>query len=108
MNLCPSTGMAVTSDWIHVTDHCMALLLIAEKGVPGQTYNIGGLAEVRNLEVVHQILSILGKPESLIRFVKDRPGHDWRYAMDIQKIVNKLGWSPAVTFEEGLEADCTP
>jgi dTDP-glucose 4,6-dehydratase len=90
-------------DWIHVADHCEALALVAEKGAPGQTYNIGGQAEVRNIEVVLQILGILGKPESLIRFVKDRPGHDWRYAMDIQKIENELGWTPSVTFEQALE-----
>jgi dTDP-glucose 4,6-dehydratase len=90
-------------DWIHVMDHCEALALVAEKGVPGQTYNIGGQAEVRNIEVVQGILRILDKPESLIRYVKDRPGHDWRYAMDIRKIENELGWSPCLTFEQGLE-----
>ena len=90
-------------DWIHVMDHCEALALVAEKGVSGQTYNIGGQAEVRNIEVVQEILRILGKPESLIRYVKDRPGHDWRYAMDIRKIENDLGWSPSFTFEQGLE-----
>jgi dTDP-glucose 4,6-dehydratase len=90
-------------DWIHVADHCEALALVAEKGVAGQVYNIGGQAEVRNIEVVQQILKILGKPESLIRYVKDRPGHDWRYAMDIRKIRNELGWSPSFTFEKALE-----
>jgi dTDP-glucose 4,6-dehydratase len=90
-------------DWIHVMDHCEALALVAEKGVSGQTYNIGGQAEVRNIEVVLGILRILGKPESLIRYVKDRPGHDWRYAMDIRKIRNELGWSPSFSFEQGLE-----
>ena len=90
-------------DWIHVLDHCEALALVAEKGLPGQTYNIGGQAEVRNIEVVTGILRILGKPESLIRYVKDRPGHDWRYAMDIRKIQDDLGWSPSFSFQQGLE-----
>jgi len=90
-------------DWIHVEDHCRALVAVMEKGVPGEAYNIGGEAEVRNIEVVHEILRILGKPESLIRYVKDRPGHDWRYAMNIEKIEKELGWSPSVTFAQGLE-----
>jgi len=90
-------------DWIHVRDHCEALALVAEKGNPGQVYNIGGQAEVRNIEVVRQILKILGKPESLIRYVTDRPGHDWRYAMDISRIQRELGWSPSVTFDRALE-----
>ncbi len=90
-------------DWIHVEDHCRALLAVMEKGIPGQAYNIGGHAEVRNIEVVREILRILDKPESLIHFVKDRPGHDWRYAMNIQKIHSELGWSPSATFAQGLE-----
>lgn len=90
-------------DWIHVQDHCRALVTVMDDGVPGQVYNIGGQAEVRNIEVVREILKALGKTESLIRFVKDRPGHDWRYAMDIQKIVRELGWTPSVTFVQGLE-----
>ena len=90
-------------DWIHVRDHCRALVAVMEKGVPGQVYNIGGQAEVRNIQVVREILRCLGKPESLIRYVKDRPGHDWRYAMDIRKIQKELGWAPSVTFREGLE-----
>lgn len=90
-------------DWLHVEDHCAALLLALEKGRAGQVYNIGGGAERRNLEIVKGILSLLGKPESLIRFVQDRPGHDRRYAIDPTKIRTELGWQPAHTFEKGLE-----
>lgn len=90
-------------DWIHVEDHCRALLAVMERGTPGQAYNIGGQAEVRNIEVVREILRILDKPESLILFVKDRPGHDWRYAINIEKLRDELGWSPSVTFAQGLE-----
>ena len=70
-------------NWIHVKDHCSALVTVMEKGVSGEAYNIGGEAEVRNINVVREILKVLTKPESLIKFVKDRPGHDWRYAMNI-------------------------
>jgi dTDP-glucose 4,6-dehydratase len=90
-------------DWIHVEDHCRALIEVMERGTPGQAYNIGGEAEVRNIEVVREILKILDKPESLIAYVKDRPGHDWRYAMNIEKIGNELDWTPSVTFAQGLE-----
>jgi dTDP-glucose 4,6-dehydratase len=89
-------------DWIHVKDHCEALVAVLEKGIEGQIYNIGGQAELRNIEVIKEVLHSLDKPESLIRFVRDRPGHDWRYAMDIRKINNELGWAPSVTFENGL------
>jgi dTDP-glucose 4,6-dehydratase len=89
-------------DWIFVEDHCRALLLLAEEGGTGEVYNIGGNAEVRNLEVVRTILRIVGGNESLIRFVADRPGHDWRYAMDMRKMRNRFGWSPAVSFEQGM------
>jgi dTDP-glucose 4,6-dehydratase len=89
-------------DWLHVEDHCQALLLALEKGRAGEVYNIGGGAERRNIEIVKAILGLLGKPESLIQFVKDRPGHDRRYAIDPSKIRAELGWTPAHTFEQGL------
>ena len=85
-------------DWIYVKDHCTALNEILAKGEAGRVYNIGGNQEFRNIEVVKAILSIVGKPESLIKFVKDRPGHDFRYAMDNSRITGELGWEPSVTF----------
>ncbi len=71
-------------------------------GDQGAVYNIGGEAEVPNLEIVRRILQLLGKPESLIEFVRDRPGHDWRYAMDISRVRTELGWSPHYRLEDGL------
>lgn len=90
-------------DWIHVEDHCAAIDAVLRHGRPGEVYNIGGCSERTNLEVVRQILRMLGKPESLIEFVTDRPGHDRRYAMDISKIREDLGWQPRHSFEEGLQ-----
>jgi dTDP-glucose 4,6-dehydratase len=89
-------------DWIHVLDHCSAIDAVLHKGVPGQVYNIGGNSERKNIEVVKIILQALGKPESLIAFVKDRPGHDRRYAIDGSKIESELGWQPSVAFETGI------
>ncbi|WP_164018363.1 dTDP-glucose 4,6-dehydratase [Pyxidicoccus trucidator] len=89
-------------DWLHVEDHCQALLLALEKGRAGEVYNIGGGAERRNIEIVKAILGLVGKPESLIQYVKDRPGHDRRYAIDPTKMRTELGWTPAHTFEQGL------
>jgi len=90
-------------DWIHVEDHCSGLLKVLEQGRVGEVYNLGGQCEKTNLEVVEAILEILGRPRSLIQFVSDRPGHDRRYAMSIKKAQEELGWSPAISFEEGLK-----
>lgn len=89
-------------DWLYVEDHCKAIDLILEKGTVGEVYNIGGHNEKTNLDVVKTVLKILGKDESLITFVKDRPGHDMRYAIDPTKIKNELGWYPETSFDEGI------
>jgi dTDP-glucose 4,6-dehydratase len=90
-------------DWIYVDDHCRAILLALEKGAAGATYNIGARNERRNLEVVESLLRALGKPTSLIRYVKDRPGHDRRYAIDPTKTETELGWQPQETWTSGLK-----
>ena len=97
------TGMNVR-DWIHVEDHCLGVWLALTKGRPGAVYNFGGNAERSNMDVVCQILDFCGKPESLISFVEDRPGHDFRYAMDYSLAARELGFSPSCSFEEGLAA----
>lgn len=89
-------------DWIHVQDHCAGVWLTLTKGRPGGVYNFGGNAERSNIEVVRGVLSLLGKPESLISFVQDRPGHDRRYAMDFSLAAEELGFEPKHSFEEGL------
>lgn len=89
-------------DWIYVIDHCRAIDLVLQKGKPGEIYNIGASNEWRNIDIVKLILKKLGKPESLIKFVKDRPGHDRRYAMDWTKIKVELGWEPIYNFEDAL------
>jgi dTDP-glucose 4,6-dehydratase len=98
-------------DWLYVGDHCRAILALLEKGLPGEVYNIGGNSERTNLEVVGSLCAILdelapGKDkkghESLIQFVADRPGHDWRYAIDASKIQNEIGWEPDESFDTGL------
>jgi len=90
-------------DWLYVEDHCSAIDLIIHEGREGEVYNIGDHNERTNLDVVKTILRELGKPESLIRFVTDRPGHDLRYAIDPAKIHRELGWSPKTAFEEGIK-----
>ena len=94
-------GMNVR-DWIYVEDHCRAILTLLEHGQPGGTYNIGARNERRNLEVAHSVLEALGKPRTLIRFVKDRPGHDRRYAIDPTLIEREFNWRPRETWESGL------
>lgn len=88
-------------DWLHVLDHCAAIDLVLHEGVDGEVYNVGGHNERTNLEVVQTIIRILGKTEDLIDYVKDRPGHDKRYAIDPTKL-EQLGWKPAYTFETGI------
>ena len=90
-------------DWLYVGDHCNAIDLIVRNGRDGEVYNIGGHNERTNLEVVKTILSTLNKPESLISYVKDRPGHDLRYAMDPTKIETELGWIPEHNFDSGIK-----
>lgn len=94
-------GMQIR-DWLHVADHCSAIHTVLTKGKIGEVYNIGGNNEKANLEIVRLILQELNKPESLITYVKDRPGHDRRYAIDNTKITTELGWVPAYTFEQGI------
>ncbi|HEY3884523.1 MAG TPA: dTDP-glucose 4,6-dehydratase, partial [Vicinamibacterales bacterium] len=88
-------------DWLHVTDHCRALDLLIEHGADGEVYNIGGGNHVRNVDLTHRILELLGKPASLIAPVPDRPGHDRRYSLSTDKL-RGLGWQPSVRFDEGL------
>ena len=90
-------------DWLFVKDHCTAILEVFNHGKTGEVYNIGGCNEKTNLELVKTLLRILKRPESLITFVKDRPGHDRRYSIDNTKIMSQLNWKPSVTFEEGIE-----
>ena len=90
-------------DWLYVEDHCSAIDTILHKGKVGEVYNIGGNNEKANIEIVKLIISALGKDEKLIQYVKDRPGHDRRYAIDNTKITSQLGWVPKYTFEEGIE-----
>jgi dTDP-glucose 4,6-dehydratase len=98
-------------DWLYVEDHCRGLFLALVKGQTGETYNIGGKCEMKNIDVVHAIINAVNTerpdlkrtPEDLITFVKDRPGHDRRYAIDCTKIERELGWQPRETFASGLQ-----
>ena len=91
-------------DWIHVEDHCAAVERVLDDGKDGEVYNIGGRSERTNLDMVRAILRGVAKPESLIHYVKDRPGHDRRYAIDGAKIERELGWVPSRQLDEGLAA----
>jgi len=95
-------GMNVR-DWLYVIDNCEAIDLILHRGREGGIYNIGGGNELRNIDLTRMVLKILGKPESLIQPVKDRPGHDRRYSLDCSKIERELGWTPGFDFESALE-----
>jgi dTDP-glucose 4,6-dehydratase len=95
-------GMQIR-DWLHVSDHCSAIDTVLNKGVIGEVYNIGGNNEKANIEIVKLIIGTLGKSEKLIKYVKDRPGHDRRYAIDNTKITTQLGWKPAYTFDQGMK-----
>lgn len=94
-------GMQIR-DWLHVSDHCSAIETVLDRGVRGEVYNIGGNNERANIEIVRLILDELEKPESLITYVQDRPGHDRRYAIDNTKITTQLGWEPKYTFRDGM------
>lgn len=95
-------GMQVR-DWLHVFDHCEAIDMVLHKGEDGEVYNIGGNNEKANIEIVKLIIKALDKSEDLIKYIKDRPGHDRRYAIDNTKITTQLGWEPAYTFEQGMK-----
>lgn len=95
-------GMQIR-DWLHVNDHCVAIDTVLHKGVSGEVYNVGGNNEKANIEIVKLIIETVGKNEDLIKYVKDRLGHDRRYAIDNTKITRELGWKPEYTFEEGMK-----
>ena len=90
-------------DWLYVEDHCEAIDIVLHQGKMGERYNIGGHNEKRNIEIVKLILKHLGKPESLISFVEDRKGHDYRYAIDPTKLKTEFGWEPKTKFEDGIK-----
>jgi len=90
-------------DWIHVKDHCVAILKVLLEGKIGEIYNVGGDSELANIDLIKKLLKILNKPESLITFVKDRPGHDLRYAINHEKITKELNWKPKIKLDDGLK-----
>jgi dTDP-glucose 4,6-dehydratase len=90
-------------DWLHVRDNCRGILAVLERGRVGEVYNIGGAGVLENLEMIHRLLKLTGKPESLIAYVTDRPGHDRRYALDFSKIERELGWRPLIQLDDGLK-----
>ena len=96
-------GMQIR-DWLYVDDHCRAILAAIDRGRPGEIYNIGGSRALPNVEVVRKILAALGKPDSLMQTVRDRPGHDRRYALTSAKLMRETGWKAEMPFEEGLQA----
>ena len=89
-------------DWLYVEDHCRGILSVLRKGADGEIYNIGGNRSLPNLDVVRKVLALTGKSESLIQYVKDRPGHDRRYALSSEKLMRETGWQPVMNFEDGL------
>jgi dTDP-glucose 4,6-dehydratase len=89
-------------DWLHVEDNCRGILAVLERGKIGEVYNIGGLDLEENLALARRILQLTGKPESLLTYVQDRPGHDRRYALNCEKVKDELGWSPRISLEDGL------
>ena len=89
-------------DWLHVEDNCRGILAVLERGRIGEVYNIGGFDVEENLAIAHRLLRLTGKPESLLSYVKDRPGHDRRYALKCDKMERELGWKPVVPLEDGL------
>jgi dTDP-glucose 4,6-dehydratase len=94
-------GMQVR-DWLYVDDHCRGILATLRSGRDGEIYNIGGNRSLPNIDVIHMLLAATGRPESLIQYVKDRPGHDRRYALSSEKLTAQTGWRPLVDFETGL------
>ncbi len=89
-------------DWLHVEDNCLGVLAVLERGRIGEVYNLGGSDIVENLTIARQLLRLVGKPETLLSYVKDRPGHDRRYALKCDKVERELGWNPQITLEDGL------
>ena len=91
-------------DWIHVDDHCRGIVSVLQSGEPGDVYNFGGRSELSNIGLTRRLLELLDRPETLIRFVPDRPGHDKRYAIDCSRAEKVLGWKPKVSFDDGLKS----